>query len=148
MRHQNIYLTDDSLFFPQKAVREYAERFFDAVGGLGRKFFVSSTMALNSDEAFFARAAAAGVKNFYCTLNVDPASIAIMRGDDSGLGRLGEFVDMLRTMGISFFASFGLGRDWDGTHSPIFHQCEGLVIDKKITFADLKGTLDTFAKKL
>lgn len=37
-----------------------------------------------------------------------------MRGDDSGLGRLGEFVDMLRTMGISFFASFGLGRDWDG----------------------------------
>ena len=36
----------------------------------------------------------------------------------------------------------------DGTHSPIFHQCEGLVIDKKITFADLKGTLDTFAKKL
>lgn len=52
MRHQNIYLTDDSLFFPQKAVREYAERFFDAVGGLGRKFFVSSTMALNSDEAF------------------------------------------------------------------------------------------------
>lgn len=114
MRHQNIYLTDDSLFFPQKAVREYAERFFDAVGGLGRKFFVSSTMALNSDEAFFARAAAAGVRNFYCTLNVDPASIAIMRGDDSGLGRLGEFVDMLRTMGISFFASFGLGRDWDG----------------------------------
>ena len=36
----------------------------------------------------------------------------------------------------------------DGTHSPIFHQCEALVIDKKITFADLKGTLDTFAKKL
>ena len=36
----------------------------------------------------------------------------------------------------------------DGTHSPIFHQCEGLVIDKNITFGDLKGTLETFAKRL
>ncbi len=36
----------------------------------------------------------------------------------------------------------------DGTHSPIFHQCEGLVIDKNITFADLKGTLEMFAKRL
>ncbi len=36
----------------------------------------------------------------------------------------------------------------DGTHSPIFHQCEGLVIDKNITFADLKGTLEEFAKRL
>ena len=100
LRHQNIYLTDDSLFFPQKAVREYAERFFDAVEGLGRIFFVSSTMALNSDEAFFRRAAKAGVRNFYCTLNVDPASIAVMRGDESGLSKLAEFVDMLRV--ISF----------------------------------------------
>ena len=29
----------------------------------------------------------------------------------------------------------------DATHSPSFHQIEGLVIDKNITFADLKGTL-------
>lgn len=36
----------------------------------------------------------------------------------------------------------------DATHSPIFHQCEGLVIDKKITFGDLKGTLEVFAKRL
>lgn len=36
----------------------------------------------------------------------------------------------------------------DATHSPSFHQVEGLVIDKKITFADLKGTLDVFAKEL
>ena len=34
----------------------------------------------------------------------------------------------------------------DATHSPSFHQIEGLVIDKDITFADLKGTLDQFAK--
>ncbi len=36
----------------------------------------------------------------------------------------------------------------DGTHSPCFHQVEGLVIDKNITFADLKGTLAEFAKEL
>ena len=36
----------------------------------------------------------------------------------------------------------------DATHSPTFHQIEGLVIDKNITFADLKGTLQEFAKRL
>ena len=36
----------------------------------------------------------------------------------------------------------------DATHSPSFHQIEGLVIDKHITFADLKGTLAQFAKEL
>jgi phenylalanyl-tRNA synthetase alpha chain len=36
----------------------------------------------------------------------------------------------------------------DATHSPMFHQLEGLVIDKGITMADLKGTLDVFAKRL
>jgi len=35
----------------------------------------------------------------------------------------------------------------DSTHSPMFHQIEGLAIDTDITFADLKGTLDFFAKK-
>ena len=36
----------------------------------------------------------------------------------------------------------------DATHSPLFHQIEGLVVDKGITMADLKGTLETFAKRL
>ncbi len=36
----------------------------------------------------------------------------------------------------------------DATHSPCFHQIEGLVIDKNITFSDLKGTLAEFAKEL
>lgn len=36
----------------------------------------------------------------------------------------------------------------DATHSPCFHQIEGMVIDEGITFADLKGTLEVFAKKL
>ena len=34
------------------------------------------------------------------------------------------------------------------THSPTFHQVEGLVIDKNVTFADLKGTLQQFAKEI
>ncbi len=36
----------------------------------------------------------------------------------------------------------------DATHSPVFHQIEGLVVDKGVTMADLKGTLELFAKKL
>ena len=36
----------------------------------------------------------------------------------------------------------------DATHSPCFHQIEGLVIDKNITSADLKGTLAEFAREL
>ncbi|HHX56237.1 MAG TPA: phenylalanine--tRNA ligase subunit alpha [Clostridiales bacterium] len=36
----------------------------------------------------------------------------------------------------------------DGTHSPVFNQIEGMIVDKDITFADLKGTLNEFAKKL
>lgn len=36
----------------------------------------------------------------------------------------------------------------DATHSPTFHQIEGLVVDKNITFSDLKGTLQEFAKRL
>ncbi len=36
----------------------------------------------------------------------------------------------------------------DATHSPSFHQVEGLVVDRHITFADLKGTLAEFAKQL
>ena len=34
----------------------------------------------------------------------------------------------------------------DATHSPLFHQIEGLVVDKNITMTDLKGTLEMFAK--
>ncbi|MDO5441709.1 MAG: phenylalanine--tRNA ligase subunit alpha, partial [Bacillota bacterium] len=36
----------------------------------------------------------------------------------------------------------------DATHSPMFHQVEGLVVGEGITMADLKGVLDTFAKKM
>jgi phenylalanyl-tRNA synthetase alpha chain len=36
--------------------------------------------------------------------------------------------------------------DWDATHTPMFHQIEGLVIDKGITLGHLKWTLETFLK--
>lgn len=36
----------------------------------------------------------------------------------------------------------------DATHSPLFHQIEGLVVDKGVTMADLKGTLEIFVKRL
>ncbi|HHW42433.1 MAG TPA: phenylalanine--tRNA ligase subunit alpha [Desulfotomaculum sp.] len=39
-------------------------------------------------------------------------------------------------------------RDDDATHSPMFHQVEGLAIDKRITFGDLKGVLDVFAREM
>ena len=38
--------------------------------------------------------------------------------------------------------------DSDATHSPMFHQMEGLVVDEKITLSDLKGILDMFAQKM
>ena len=39
-------------------------------------------------------------------------------------------------------------KDDDATHSPMFQQVEGLLIDKNITFANLKGVLMLFAQKI
>ncbi len=38
--------------------------------------------------------------------------------------------------------------DWDITHSPMFHQIEGFVVDKNITFGDLKGVLHLFLRQI
>ncbi len=38
--------------------------------------------------------------------------------------------------------------DIDATHSPVFHQVEGLVVDKGVTMGDLKGVLSLFARQL
>ena len=38
--------------------------------------------------------------------------------------------------------------EMDATHSPVFHQLEGLYIDRHVRMSDLKGTLDAFAKRL
>jgi phenylalanyl-tRNA synthetase alpha chain len=39
-------------------------------------------------------------------------------------------------------------RDDDATHSPMFHQIEGFLVDTDVSFADLKGVLSVFAKRL
>jgi phenylalanyl-tRNA synthetase alpha chain len=39
-------------------------------------------------------------------------------------------------------------KDDDPTHSPMFHQIEGIYVDKEVTFADLKGTLQLFAERI
>ncbi|MPN04922.1 Phenylalanine--tRNA ligase alpha subunit [bioreactor metagenome] len=39
-------------------------------------------------------------------------------------------------------------RDYDATHSPMFHQVEGLVVDKGVRFSDLKGTLELFIHEI
>ncbi|MGL5512021.1 MAG: phenylalanine--tRNA ligase subunit alpha, partial [Sporomusa sp.] len=39
-------------------------------------------------------------------------------------------------------------RDYDATHAPMFQQVEGLVVDRDISFADLKGTLELFCKEI
>jgi phenylalanyl-tRNA synthetase alpha chain len=36
--------------------------------------------------------------------------------------------------------------DSDATHTPMFHQIEGLLVDRKVTMAELKGTLDAFVR--
>ena len=39
-------------------------------------------------------------------------------------------------------------RDDDATHSPMFHQVEGFLIDRQVTFSDLKGTLLAFVRQM
>ncbi len=39
-------------------------------------------------------------------------------------------------------------RDFDVSHTPMFHQVEGLLVDERVSFAELKGTLSEFAKRI
>ena len=39
-------------------------------------------------------------------------------------------------------------RDFDVSHTPMFHQVEGLLVDRDVTFAELKGTLEEFARRI
>ena len=113
LKHENVYLADDTLFFPQRQINDYSRALFTALAPLGKKYFVSSTMALNTDREFLDLAARAGVSNFYCTFNVDPLSVKAIKGDARERQRLSELVKALEGRGIRFFASCGMGRDWD-----------------------------------
>jgi len=113
LKHENVYLADDSLFFPQRKLNAYARAFFRAVEPLGKKYFVSSTLALNTDPELLDLAARAGVRNFYCTMNVDPVSIRALQGELRARQMLIDLVKALEDRGIRFLGSCGIGRDWD-----------------------------------
>ena len=61
-----------------------------------------------------------------------------------------DLVSIARTWPIRVIAPGRVYRkdEVDATHSPMFHQVEGLVIDKGVTMADLKGTLNTVVEQL
>lgn len=79
--------------------------------------------------------------------------------NDVKLGRLvltphtsnGQVRDMKRYHGKPPIRTISIGKtyrpNWDATHTPMFHQFEGICIDENITIANLKGTINYFAKK-
>lgn len=115
LKFENVYIADDVLFFPQRRIAEYAEELLRRLTPLGKKYFVSSTMALRSDPAFFDLMAAAGVRNYYCTMNVDPVSTRALQGGKKERRQLIDLVKQLEDRDIRFFGSFAVGREWDDT---------------------------------
>jgi len=113
LKYENVYLADDTLFFQQRKMQDYAKALLTALIPLNKKYFVSSTMALNVETSFLDLMARAGVKNFYCTLNVDPLSIRALSGEERQQQLLIDLVKKLRDRDINFFASCALGREWD-----------------------------------
>ncbi|MFO8072698.1 MAG: radical SAM protein [Polyangia bacterium] len=114
LRHDNVYIADDMLFFPGRRLERWTRSLLEELEPLGKKLFVSSTMSLNTDDDLLDRIARAGVTSFYCTLNVDPRSIRALGGEPGPRRELADLVSRLEQRGIRFFASFGMGRDWDG----------------------------------
>lgn len=115
LKYDNVYLADDVLFFPHRKIYEYVTKLLKALAPLNKKYFVSSTMALRTDPEFLDLAVKAGVRNFYCTMNVDPVSIRAIQGGKKEQQMLCELVKNIEGRGIRFFGSFAIGRDWDDT---------------------------------
>ena len=115
LKYENVYLADDVLFFPQKRIRDYVTELFQALIPFNKKYFVSSTMALRTEPEFLDLAAKAGVRNFYCTMNVDPISIKAIQGGKKEQKMLVDLVKNIEGRGMRFFGSFAIGRDWDDT---------------------------------
>ncbi|MFH1877620.1 MAG: beta-ketoacyl synthase N-terminal-like domain-containing protein, partial [Candidatus Omnitrophota bacterium] len=113
LKYDNVYLADDVLFFPHRRIYEYVSRLMKELVPLKKKYFVSSTVALKTDPEFLDLMAEAGVRNFYCTMNVDPVSIRALQGEKKEQDIVSELVKNIEGRGIRFFGSFALGRDWD-----------------------------------
>jgi radical SAM superfamily enzyme YgiQ (UPF0313 family) len=126
LEQDSIYLADDMLFFPNRRLQAWTNELLDALAPLDKKLFVASTMALKTDGDLLDLIARAGVKSFYCTLNVDPKSIRALGGDTALRQELVDLVAKLEDRDIRFFASFGVGRDWDGPElaDSILELCE------------------------
>jgi len=114
LEFDNVYLADDLLFFPGRRLEEWSRSLFEALEPLKKKLFVTSTMGLRTDSDTLERIARAGVTSFYCTMNVDPKSVRALGGDLAARSELIDLVAKLDALGIRFYASIGLGRDWDG----------------------------------
>ncbi len=115
LKFENVYLADDVFFFPHRKIVDYSKELFRRLAPLQKKYFVSSTLALNTDKEFLDLAAKAGVRNFYCTMNVDPVSIKAIQGGKEEQQVLIDLVKNLEDRGVRFFGSFAIGRDWDDT---------------------------------
>lgn len=113
LRFENVYLADDTLFLENRRIRAYTVELLKALEGVGKRYFVSSTLALNRDPQLMSLMAKAGVANFYCTMNVDPVSKAAIAGKGPERRLLADLVKQLEDHGVRFFASFAVGRDWD-----------------------------------
>lgn len=112
--YDQIYLADDTLFLTDRKSVQYATDLFNALKPLKKRLFLSSTLALNTDRKFLKLSREAGTETFYCTLNVDPVSMrAIYPDSPDHRQKLVDLVHSITDLGINFYASFGIGRDWD-----------------------------------
>ncbi len=113
LKFDNVYLAEDILYFPNRRIVEWASQLFEALVPLKKSLFVSSTASLNTSNDILDLSANAGVKSFYCTLNVDSVSIRALSGDITAFQHIVDLVKKIEDRGMRFFASFGIGRDWD-----------------------------------
>jgi radical SAM superfamily enzyme YgiQ (UPF0313 family) len=114
LKHDNIYLGEDIVFFPNRRIAKWSNDLFEALEPLNKKYFVSSSMSLNGSDEILDRMALSGVTSFYCTFNVDSKSARALRGDEAMRQEAVNLVRRVEDRGMRFFASFGMGRDWDG----------------------------------
>jgi len=114
LKYDKVYLAEDVPFFPDPQIEAWSAELFTALAPLGKKFFVTSTMTLNTSNQFLDLIARAGVNSFYCTFNTEPVSIRALSGKKQRIQDVVDLAHKLDDRGIRFFASFAMGRDGDG----------------------------------
>ena len=84
---------------------------------------------------------------FYVDVGADKAAEVVLRTHTSPVQARTMLAAGKPPIRVSCFGRV-YRKDDDPTHSPMFHQIEGLYVDKEVTFADLKGTLQLFAERI